>query len=427
MATSPKLPTRKRVLCTLAATAAAALIGGPASAIAAPNVQFEFDAPIAGTIADKDGEGTGFTSVQPNKNGTEYKPLLLDLGGGALAVNSTVGDIGNPDTQDNALQVTFDGTEGYTVSSTLKGPLPIVAQANSFQSAGIFVGSDFDNYVKLVAGVSPTGPRLHMAFENAGVLKQKNIDAPTNTAGWIQLVLTVSDDGKVTGKAIVDGTETVVWTTPEALPGALDGSAKAGIATTSANGQPSFKASYENFGVLAEGQALAPPPIGNVVAFKPKRTVIRGNKGAGGTVVPGFGEFGNRTLPTALAQNPLTKQLYVATQFGKIYVFTLDAANNATLGVDDQCDLRHSQHALQRQPPGRPGRPPGDRHRVRSAAPGRQRGAVRHPLRPGDLRGRAARGLERRPRLRHPQQAGGQRPGRRGVPHRSGEGPPALG
>ena len=273
MATSPRIPTRKRVLCTLAATAAAALIGGPASAIAAPNVQFEFDAPAAGTIADKDGEGTGFTSVQPNKNGTEYKPLLLDLGGGALAVNSTVGDIGNPDTQDNALQVTFDGTEGYTVSSTLKGPLPIVAQANSFQSAGIFVGSDFDNYVKLVAGVSPTGPRLHMAFENAGVLKQKNIDAPTNTAGWIQLILTVSDDGKVTGKALVDGTETVVWTTPEALPGALDGSAKAGIATTSANGQPSFKATYENFGVLAEGQALAPPPIGNVVAFKPKRTV----------------------------------------------------------------------------------------------------------------------------------------------------------
>ncbi|MDX6555472.1 MAG: hypothetical protein QOD86_1667 [Miltoncostaeaceae bacterium] len=333
MATMPtRLPTRKRVLCTLAATAAATLIAGGGSAAAAtiPTV-FDFAAPVAGTVADNDGQGTGFESVQPNKTGTEYKPSLLDLAGGVLNVNSTTGDIGNPDTQDNALQVTFDGTAGYTVSSTLKGPLPIVAQANSFQSAGIFVGSDFDNYVKLVAGVSPTGPRLHMAFENAGVLKQKNIDFPVSTAGWVQLILTVGLDGKVTGKAIVDGTEVTVWTTPEALPGALSATAKAGIATTSANGQPSFKAPYENWAVMPMGQTLAPPVVGNVVAFKPKRTVIRGNKGAGGLVVPGFGEFGNRTLPTALAQNPLTGQLYVGTQFGKIYVFNLDANNNATL------------------------------------------------------------------------------------------------
>ena len=332
----PRFPTRKRVLGVLAGAAAATLIAGGGSAIAAPNITFEFDNPIAGTIADKDGQGTGFTSVQPNKNGTEYKPALLDLAGGALAVDSTVGDIGNPDTQDNALQVTFDGTEGYTVSTNIKGPLPVVAQANSFQSAGIFLGTDQDNYVKLVAGVGPDGPRLHMAFErpdSSPLIMQKNIpDVPTTTASNIQLALTVSDDGKVTGKAIVDGVDIQVWTTPAPLPGALSASAKAGIATTSANGQPSFKTTYENFAVLAEGVALPPASLGgNVVAFKAKRTVIRGTKGAGGLVVPGFGEFGNRTLPTALAQSPVTNQLYVGTQFGKIFVFNLDAANNATL------------------------------------------------------------------------------------------------
>ena len=32
-----------------------------------------FDGPVAGTVLDKDGEGTGFTSVQPNTAGTQYK------------------------------------------------------------------------------------------------------------------------------------------------------------------------------------------------------------------------------------------------------------------------------------------------------------------------------------------------------------------
>ena len=356
MATSPKLPTRKRVLCTLAATAAAALIGGPASAIAAPNVQFEFDAPAAGTIADKDGEGTGFTSVQPNKNGTEYKPAAARPGRRRAGRELDGGRHRQPGHAGQRPAGHLRRHRGLHGLQHLKGPLPIVAQANSFQSAGIFVGSDFDNYVKLVAGVSPTGPRLHMAFENAGVLKQKNIDAPTNTAGWIQLILTVSDDGKVTGKALIDGTETVVWTTPEALPGALDGSAKAGLATTSANGQPSFKATYENFGVLAEGQALAPPPIGNVVAFKPKRTVLHGTTGDAvgkpGLAVAGFGE--GFAVPTAMAISPVTGQLYVATQNGKIFVFALDASNNATLVRTINDDLRHAEHRLRRQPASRP-------------------------------------------------------------------------
>ena len=41
---------------------------GPAPGSAATILRF--DAPVPGTVVDKDGQGTGFTSIQPNKNGT---------------------------------------------------------------------------------------------------------------------------------------------------------------------------------------------------------------------------------------------------------------------------------------------------------------------------------------------------------------------
>jgi hypothetical protein len=84
------------------------------------------------------------------------------------------------------------------------------------------------------------------------------------------------------------------------------------------------------------------------VAFKAPRIIVRGDitttgaqipPGTPGTVVPGFGVFdgaGVGTVPTSLALRPVTggaskKQLFVATQYGKIFVFDLDAAHNASL------------------------------------------------------------------------------------------------
>jgi hypothetical protein len=91
----------------------------------------------------------------------------------------------------------------------------------------------------------------------------------------------------------------------------------------------------------AEGdlQAQALPSV----AFKAPRIIVRGDVTTAGTpipgstpgtVVPGFGVFdGNAvgTVPTSLALSPVKKQLFVATQFGKIFVFNLDANHNATL------------------------------------------------------------------------------------------------
>ncbi len=325
---------RRRAIGTLAAAAAATLIAGGSSAGAAPiPTVFDFAAPVAGTVADKDGEGTGYETVQPNKNGSGHLPANLDLVGGQLLLTSTAGDTGRTvNTQHNALQITVTPTNGYTVSAVIDGPLAITTP---FQSAGIYVGPDQDNYVKLVAGVGGTAeapvPRFQLATEAGAVLSQVNVPAGVDTAESIQLLLTVGPDGAVTATAVVDGVNTPVGNT--SLPGLGSGTDEAGIVSTNAGtGATPFTAKFDNFAVMAQGQTPGgTPPPGNVIAFEPKRTIIRGNEGVGGLVVPGFGEFGQRTLPTAMARNPVNGHLYVGTQFGKIYVFSLDASNNATL------------------------------------------------------------------------------------------------
>ena len=61
-------------------------------------------APLAATVADRDGEGTGFASVQPNAAGDQHQPAALDLTSGTLRVTSGAGtNEGSSDTQANAL------------------------------------------------------------------------------------------------------------------------------------------------------------------------------------------------------------------------------------------------------------------------------------------------------------------------------------
>jgi regulation of enolase protein 1 (concanavalin A-like superfamily) len=118
------------------------------------NLDFSSD---QGGILDKDGQGTGFTSVQVNKNANQYQPNLIDLNTttGVLKITttgtSTAGsNAGADNTQVDALQTQFNGTSGvFTIQSRLIGPMNYLAA--SYDQAGIYFGPDQDNYVKLVA------------------------------------------------------------------------------------------------------------------------------------------------------------------------------------------------------------------------------------------------------------------------------------
>src|SRR5262245_9212204 len=93
-----------------------------------------------GEIADKDGEGTGFTRLQANKNGDQYQASLIDLdtanGVLKLTTQGSGSSTGTDNTLFNALETQFDGsTTGFTITARLKGPLSYMNA--TFDQAGI--------------------------------------------------------------------------------------------------------------------------------------------------------------------------------------------------------------------------------------------------------------------------------------------------
>jgi hypothetical protein len=122
---------------------------GPAVTAGGPETVLPFTSPMAGTIADKDGQGTGFQGVQVNKAGTQYKPSLIDLTGGTVRLTSTAGrNTGADNTQDNALQVAFDGSRNDSVVQTrLLGPMTDLS--SGYQQKAVYYGPDQDNYAKI--------------------------------------------------------------------------------------------------------------------------------------------------------------------------------------------------------------------------------------------------------------------------------------
>src|SRR5688500_3060728 len=133
------------------------LLAGDSSIVRPLPFILEFGTDHAATsLPDKDGQGTGFTWVQPNKNGNEYNPSLIDLrtNEGVLRLTTAgnvakQGNYGKDNTQINALQTQFNGaSDAFTITARLKGPLRPIAQP--YEQAGIIFGPDQDNWVKLV-------------------------------------------------------------------------------------------------------------------------------------------------------------------------------------------------------------------------------------------------------------------------------------
>ena len=132
----------------------------------------DFSSAIPNTVLDKDDQGTGFTSVQSNKNSNQYDPSRIDLDPltGALVLTATKGSNANNDnTLKNALQVGLDATEPFIISTRLLDPFDNLTTA--YQQGGIYLGSNQDNYAKLV-GINITqgnsGKRIQFYQEQQG-------------------------------------------------------------------------------------------------------------------------------------------------------------------------------------------------------------------------------------------------------------------
>ncbi|PYF99672.1 N-acetylneuraminic acid mutarotase [Georgenia satyanarayanai] len=128
------------------------------------NLGFRYEAK---GIIDVDGVGTGFTTLLPRPDGTEYlrDRLEVDLGEGTLDITGTPGSV-KENTLDNALGVGFDGPTATTVlTATIAGP---PATTRKYEQAGIWFGYD-QNHVDRVALVStPQGWRVEHVLEVDG-------------------------------------------------------------------------------------------------------------------------------------------------------------------------------------------------------------------------------------------------------------------
>ena len=132
----------------------------------------DFSSPLPGTVLDKDNEGTGFISVQPNKTGNQYEPSRINLAitDGTLILTGTQGTSADANTLRNALQVPINSTQPFTISTRLIGPFTNLKTA--YQQGGIFLGSSQDDYVKLVivnTGNGTDGLGLQFYQEQNGV------------------------------------------------------------------------------------------------------------------------------------------------------------------------------------------------------------------------------------------------------------------
>ncbi len=119
-----------------------------------PLPALEFTGAVGGTVADKDGQGTGFMSVQANDLGNEQQSGLVDLDTttpGSLRITTTNGSAsGQNDRQVNALQRVFDASyRRWRVSTQVVNPAAVMT--TQLQHQAVFFGPDNGNFVKLEA------------------------------------------------------------------------------------------------------------------------------------------------------------------------------------------------------------------------------------------------------------------------------------
>eukprot|EP00898_Chlorokybus_atmophyticus_P000384 jgi/Chlat1/1346/Chrsp119S01758 len=144
-------------------------------------------------VEDTNGLGTGFTHVAPGVAGDgSYKPSLLTMNRNAatLTVAATAGDAAGSNDADNMM--------GIGVAPFL-APLVVRAAVASFPDgpsgqAGLWVGSDQDNYVQLSVVNTATSQFLRLVVESAGSIaegKTNNIPLPGGLVNGFNVELTL--------------------------------------------------------------------------------------------------------------------------------------------------------------------------------------------------------------------------------------------
>jgi hypothetical protein len=120
-----------------------------------------------GGILDGNGVGTGFTYIDPPDAGGGYVPDALEVAGGVLKIRTGPGiQWRQANALVNGLGVGIPSRgEVFAARTTLIDP---PRGTRRYEQAGVWLGSDQDNYVKLVLTSPPTSFRLEFTMEIHG-------------------------------------------------------------------------------------------------------------------------------------------------------------------------------------------------------------------------------------------------------------------
>ena len=260
-----------------------------------------------GEIADKDGQGTGFTRVQSNTAGTQYQPSLIDLDTTAGTLSLTTQTDGGSNTGSsnnllNALETQFDGsTTGFTITARLDGPLSFMN--TTFDQAGIYFGPDQDNFVKLIPEFGNSGNVLQFRDELGGSTTPTLPSSVQNVnigsfASISTLDLRLSGDpstGKVSAYYAINGGSFVKLAADLTLTGAnktafFNSTSRTGILAFTKNTGAAMTATFDSFEIKAGTPNSGQPTITNVRPDNNATAVSRDSFVAADVQLPGAGD-----------------------------------------------------------------------------------------------------------------------------------------
>ncbi|HEX8770279.1 MAG TPA: hypothetical protein VF711_05880 [Acidimicrobiales bacterium] len=222
-------------------------------------LNLDFSSARAGTVADKDGEGTGFTGVQQNAAGTQYDAGLIDLepASGVVRLTSTSGTNSKAaNSQKNALELGFDATRAnFRAQARVVGPLNQLT--TDFQHQALFMGPDLDNFVKVEAEHREGGVSIVVYFEQnaTGVVP---VAVPVS-GGSIQTLDLFLDGnlgaGTVTAAYRINSSDPadIVYLSPAQAPRDVmrwfSSQARAGVLVSNQGNSTSFTGVFDRFSV----------------------------------------------------------------------------------------------------------------------------------------------------------------------------------
>jgi glucose/arabinose dehydrogenase/N-acetylneuraminic acid mutarotase len=330
------------------------------------NLTLDFDG-LDGGLTDQDGEGIGFTMVDPASNPGNPNPLLgvvgywpekLNVVNGDLLIETTSGlqNLSN-NSLDNALGVGLNvPSKLVKLETTLKNlPTPVGGSAQ----AGLWFGkaesggdgSSEDNYIKLVVRSDKSGNYLLEAFMEKDGLQvgAKTVDIPENATIGLSLFIDPTGE-KVIAQYSINGGNAQTLTTFSNVPTEWFSFDQAGI-------NPEI-ATRSFGGIFASHRNASSPQIFTFDNFSVTEDELPPPTTPASPSPTGFGNisFDSWSIPvnnaTDLAFGPDGK-LYVATLFGNIHeiafnpvtktvisnkiistIRTSEGGNRLTLGLD---------------------------------------------------------------------------------------------